>query len=57
MVLVGWVFFRAETVADGWRYLSAMVGAGAGADAARLLPKLLYEPLPLKIITLYTLLI
>ena len=30
-VLVGWVFFRAETLGSAWEYLKAMFGFGSGA--------------------------
>lgn len=32
-VLVGWVFFRAETLPDAWSYLRSMFGFNSGVDA------------------------
>ncbi|MGZ5911852.1 MAG: MBOAT family O-acyltransferase [Reyranella sp.] len=32
LVTIGWVFFRAPTLADAWQYLSAMFYFGAGRD-------------------------
>ncbi len=36
LVTIGWVFFRAPTLADAWQYLSAMFYFGAGSDPSPL---------------------
>jgi alginate O-acetyltransferase complex protein AlgI len=33
LVTIGWVFFRAPTLADAWQYLSAMFYFGAGSES------------------------
>jgi alginate O-acetyltransferase complex protein AlgI len=33
LVTIGWVFFRAPTLADAWQYLSAMFYFGAGNES------------------------
>jgi alginate O-acetyltransferase complex protein AlgI len=37
VVIVGWVFFRAETMAEAWIYLKSMLGFGSGKDYSALI--------------------
>ena len=43
-VLIAWVFFRAESLSDAVRYLSAMFGQATGAATSGLLAAELYTP-------------
>jgi alginate O-acetyltransferase complex protein AlgI len=45
VVLVTWVFFRAENFDVAWRFLGAMFGAGGGAAATPVLGALVFTPL------------
>jgi len=44
LVLLTWVFFRAETFGDALSYLSAMFGLTAAAPSAALVPGVVYQP-------------
>jgi alginate O-acetyltransferase complex protein AlgI len=44
IVLVSWVFFRAETLSDAARYLATMAGLIAPQAGADLLSGLMYQP-------------
>lgn len=44
LVLIAWVFFRAETLPEAMRYLGAMFGFGEATPASALLDAVLYSP-------------
>lgn len=44
IVLIAWVFFRADTLPDAWRYLACMFGAGGTSGAATVAAGLIYSP-------------
>jgi alginate O-acetyltransferase complex protein AlgI len=44
IVLISWVFFRSETLADAIRYLGTMLGLGNAQAGADLLAGIMYQP-------------
>ncbi len=44
IVLVAWVFFRADTLPDAWRYLGCMFGWAANPGAGTVVRGLIYAP-------------
>lgn len=44
VVIVGWIFFRANDLPSATRYLSAMAGAGSHSPNANLISSLIYKP-------------
>lgn len=44
LLLITWVFFRAETLADATRYLGNMAGIGQQAPASLLVGGIIYQP-------------
>jgi len=44
IVLLAWVFFRADTLPDAWRYLKSMFGMTASADSGSVIRGLIYNP-------------
>jgi len=44
IVLVAWVFFRADTLTDAWRYLRAMFGCIQVQRSAALIDGIIYNP-------------
>jgi len=44
LLLITWVFFRAETLADATRYLGNMAGVGQQAPGALLVGGIIYQP-------------
>jgi len=45
LLLITWVFFRAESLEVAMRYLTAMFGGGNAGEAATLLHEMLFHPL------------
>ncbi len=45
VVLISWVFFRAETLGEAARYLGTMIGFGQSQAGAGLLGGIMYQPL------------
>ncbi len=44
VVVIAWVFFRAETLPGAWRYLRSMFGCGIGEGGGELAGGLIYSP-------------
>lgn len=44
IVLIAWVFFRADTLPDAWRYLTSLFGCGAVNPGAKVADALIYNP-------------
>ena len=44
IVLLAWVFFRADTLPDAWRYLKSMFGMTASVDSGSVIRGLIYNP-------------
>ncbi len=44
IVVVAWVFFRADTLPDAWRYLGSMFGRNAGSGHGSVAAGLIYNP-------------
>ncbi len=44
IVLIAWVFFRADTLPDAWRYFKSLFGVGALNPAADVAAGLIYNP-------------
>ena len=44
IVLIAWVFFRADTLTDAWRYLQAMFGLVQTQQSTMLIDGIIYNP-------------
>ena len=44
LVLLTWVFFRAESLPSAWAYLQSMAGVGTTHSADNLIAGLIYQP-------------